>query len=45
MHLEYPPRPEGTPEEQLYKLWVWLYRQVERLNAERQEPKAKDKEA
>lgn len=38
MNLEYPPRPEGTAEEQLQRLWIWLYRQIERLNAERQNP-------
>ncbi len=37
MNIEYPPKPEGTAEEQLYRLWAWLYRQVERLNAEKPE--------
>lgn len=35
MKLEYPPHPEGTAMEQLHRLWVWLYRQVELLNADR----------
>ena len=34
MHLEYPPRPEGSVTEQLRQLWAWLYRLTERLNAE-----------
>ena len=32
--LEYPPRPEGTAEEQVRQLWEWLFRVIERLNAE-----------
>ena len=32
--LEYPPRPEGTAEEQLRQLWEYLFRLIERLNAE-----------
>lgn len=34
--LEYPPRPEGAPEEQIARLWEALFRLVERLNAERE---------
>ena len=32
--LEYPPRPEGSAEEQLRQLWEWLFRLIEELNAE-----------
>ena len=42
MKLEYPPRPEGTAEEQLRRLWIWLYRQVEQLNAEHPAPEKPD---
>ena len=31
--LEYPPRPEGTAEEQIRQLWEWLFELTERLNA------------
>ena len=31
---EYPPRPEGTVQEQLRQLWEYLFRLAERQNAE-----------
>ena len=34
IRMEYPPRPEGSPQEQLRQLWEYLFRLVERLNAE-----------
>ena len=32
--LEYPPRPEGGAQEQIWQLWEYLFRLIERLNAE-----------
>ena len=32
--LEYPPRPEGSPEEQTEQLWEYIFRLVEQINAE-----------
>ena len=32
---DYPPRPEGSPEQRINQLWEALFRLVERLNAER----------
>ena len=32
---EYPPRPEGTTEQQITQLWESLFRLVEHLNADK----------
>ena len=32
---DYPPRPEGSTEQQITQLWEALFRLVERLNMER----------
>ena len=32
--MEYPPRPEGTLQEQILRLWEYLFRMAERQNAE-----------
>ena len=34
MKLDYPPRPEGNLQAQLLQLWDWLFRTVEKINAE-----------
>ena len=35
---DYPPRPEGSPAEQVNRLWESLFRLVEQLNLNEEEP-------
>lgn len=34
MFIEYPQKPEGTPQEQISQLWEYLFKLAERLNLE-----------